>query len=303
MYSTAHAVPKHLQVNSAMENSMRSGAFRISIESLLAEDVPHGDLTTESLGISGLAGRMVFSARDPMVLAEAETAAAILELAGSTVTLHASAGDQLAPGALILTAEGHAGSLHRGWKAAQTLIEIWSGVATAAHAIIEAATAVSPDIVVACTRKTVPGTKQFAVQAIRAGGAVIHRLGLSETILVFPEHLAFMGGVPLTEAVQRLRRAAPEKKLVMEATSIEDALAGAKAGFDIIQAEKFAPEKVAELAGTLREKSLRPQIAAAGGITAANAAAYARAGADILVTSSPYFARPCDVQVRIMPET
>ncbi len=32
-----------------------------------------------------------------------------------------------------------------------------------------------------------------------------------------------------------------------------------------------------------------------------NVAAYAQAGADIVVTSSPYLARPRDVQVRIGP--
>ncbi|TYO61677.1 hypothetical protein FXV83_37000 [Bradyrhizobium hipponense] len=40
--------------------------------------------------------------------------------------------------------------------------------------------------------------------------------------------------------------------------------------------------------------------AAAGGINAGNAAAYAQAGADVLVTSSPYLAKPRDVQVRIL---
>lgn len=190
---------------------------------------------------------------------------------------------------------------------AQTLIEIWSGVATAARAIVEAASDVSPHVVVACTRKNVPGTKSFAVRAIRAGGAVVHRLGLSETVLVFPEHRIFLAEMPLASAVERLRSAAPEKKLIMEATSLEDALAAAAAGFDVIQAEKFGPERAAKLVTELGPRraigdgSRRPQIAAAGGINAENAAAYARAGADILVTSSPYLARPRDVQVRIIP--
>ena len=46
-------------------------------------------------------------------------------------------------------------------------------------------------------------------------------------------------------------------------------------------------------------KRVRPIIAAAGGVNAANAAAYAEAGADVLVTSSPYLAKPKDVQVEI----
>jgi molybdenum transport protein len=45
----------------------------------------------------------------------------------------------------------------------------------------------------------------------------------------------------------------------------------------------------------------RPKIAAAGGVNRANAAEYATAGADILVTSAPYAAPPRDVSVRFTP--
>ncbi|MFN5411999.1 MAG: hypothetical protein ACK5CS_34705, partial [Bradyrhizobium sp.] len=48
--------------------------------------------------------------------------------------------------------------------------------------------------------------------------------------------------------------------------------------------------------GAMAALQIRPIIAAAGGVNAQNAAAYAAAGADLLVTSAPYLARPCDVQ-------
>lgn len=279
---------------------MPSGATRSDLEKLLAEDVPYGDLTTEALGIREQEGKMTFSARGQMVVAEAESAASLLEMVGCRVSRVAQSGDVLAPGDIILIARGSANSLHRGWKVAQTLIEVWSGVATAARAIVDAATAVSPEIVVACTRKNVPGTKSFAVRAIRAGGATVHRLGLSETVLLFPEHRIFLDAEPLVETVRRLRRAAPEKKIIIEATTIEHAKAATEAGFDIIQTEKFSPEHLSEFTAWLKSapKVNRPFIVAAGGITASNAAAYARAGADVIATSAPYVAGPRDVQVR-----
>ena len=208
----------------------------------------------------------------------------------------------MSQGSPILTAQGPASALLRSWKVAQTLIETWSGVATAARAILDAARAVAPHIAVACTRKNIPGTKRFAVAAVKAGGAVMHRLGLSETVLVFPEHRAFLGGVPLAECVEQLRRAAPEKRLVIEVTSFEAAVEAAVAGFDVIQAEKFTPAEIASLVARMKAMASvwnRPVVAAAGGIHAENVAAYAQAGADIVVTSSPYLARPRDVQVRI----
>jgi molybdenum transport protein len=270
---------------------------RAQLEQLLAEDAPYGDLTTETLGIGAAPGVMRFSARGAMVLALAAETAALIELAGARVTLSARDGDVLEPGAPILSAEGPADALLRAWKVAQTLIEIWSGVASAAREIVDAARAVSPDISVACTRKTTPGTKAFAVAAVRAGGAVMHRIGLSETILVFPDHLAFLPDADLSDIVARLRQQAPEKKLVAEARNPDEALRMAKAGFDVIQAEKFS---AADLAATMTRLSTlpsRPLVAAAGGVKASNAADYARAGADILVTSAPYAATPRDVSV------
>src|SRR6266511_486476 len=222
-------------------------ASRAELEELLADDVPYGDLTTDALGIGAAAGMMQFTARDSMVLALAEDAAAIIELAGCRVELFAPSGTILERGSPILTARGPASALLRSWKVAQTLIEIWSGVATDARAIVAAATAVAPNIAVACTRKNVPGTKRFAAAAVKAGGAVMHRLGLAETVLVFPEHRAFLGKEPFVGLVERLRRAAPEKRLVVEVTTLEAAIVAAAVGFDVIQAEKFTPDQIALL--------------------------------------------------------
>jgi molybdenum transport protein len=281
---------------------MATVASRAELERLLEDDVPYGDLTTEALGIAAIKGVMHFVARAPMVLAVAEDAAEIIELSGCRVELFAASGSALEQGAPILEARGPAAALLKSWKVAQTLIEIWSGVASETRAIVDAARAVAPHIPIACTRKNVPGTKRFAVAAVKAGGAVMHRLGLSETVLVFPEHRAFLGERPLFEAVERLRQAAPEKKLVIEVKTADAALAAAVAGFDVIQAEKFSPPEIAALVkrmGSMAYTRARPIIAAAGGVNAGNAADYAAAGADVLVTSSPYLAKPKDAQVQI----
>ncbi len=271
------------------------------LERLLHEDAPYGDLTTDALGIGGLAGQLRFAARAAMTVAAIEEAAALLRLAGATANARIRSGDVVAAGSLLLEAEGGAGALLRAWKVAQTLVEIWSGVAGAARALVAAARAVRPDAVVACTRKNVPGTKALAVAAIKAGGAIPHRLGLSESVLVFPEHRGFRR-VDLQALAAELRGKCPEHKLVVEVTTAAEAVAAAHAGFDVVQAEKFPPEAIAELAGALASLRPRPLLAAAGGINPDNAAAYVRAGADVLVTSWPYTARPADVAVTISPK-
>jgi molybdenum transport protein len=74
-------------------------------------------------------------------------------------------------------------------------------------------------------------------------------------------------------------------------------VAVADAGADVVQLDKASAADVAALRRHCENRAPRPFVAAAGGINAANAADYARAGADVLVTSAPYTARPLDVKV------
>lgn len=262
------------------------------LEDLLGQDAPHGDLTTAALGIGGQAGRMSFAARAPMVLACTEEAARLIELAGGVVERVAASGTQAEAGAVFLTARGPAGSLHHAWKVGQTLVEHAAGIATRARAIVDAAAGVP----VACTRKNAPGTKDIAVRAVAAGGAVMHRLGLSETVLVFPEHRVFLSGDPAVWMAD-LKRRLPEKTVVVEVATVDDAVVFARAGAGVLQLEKFTPDQVRAVAGALAGLEEKPVIAAAGGVHEDNAAAYAAAGAGVLVTSAPFFAKPMDVKV------
>lgn len=272
------------------------------LEALLAEDIPYGDLTTRSLDIGGRPGRIAFSARRPMVACCTEEAARILARLGCDARVACASGRAAPEGTLLLEAEGPAEALLAGWKVAQTLVEWTSGVAGAVRAIIDAARAVDPAIVVACTRKAVPGTRALSTKAICVAGATMHRCGLSDTILLFPEHRVFADAADALGAqVRELRRRNPERSIVVEVKTLDDALAARDAGANVLQLEKFPPRMVAELTDRLaRDDGPQPVIAAAGGITAANAADYARAGAHVLVTSSPYTAAPADVQVTIM---
>lgn len=270
------------------------------LRALLEDDVPCGDLTTHTLGIGVQSAQIEFRARQTMTVCASEEAVRLFELAGATSRLMAASGTQLNTGDLILDAQGSAASLHRAWKTAQTLVEWASGISSATAAIVTAASGVA----VACTRKNVPGTKAMSAKAVRAGGGIMHRLGLSETLLVFAEHRLFLTEGP-DQTIQRLRRTQPEKKIVVEVASLEEASVWADAGADVLQLEKFTPETVAvcRLALEKRAQAGRPLLAAAGGIRADNAAAYVAAGADFLVTSSPYTAPPRDVQVNFRSDT
>jgi molybdenum transport protein len=271
------------------------------LAALLREDAPFGDLTSAMLVSPNSTGRMRFVARRAMCVAGSEEALRIIQMAGAQAELHAASGTHAAPGQLLIEAEGPAHALLLAWKVAQTLVEAASGIASATAAIVGLLREAGHTQPVACTRKNFPGTRAIAAKAVRAGGGVMHRLGLSETLLVFPEHRVFIAPERMAQAIADLLRAQPEKRIVVEVGNEQDALALARAGAHVLQLERFTPTDVASLRHKLLEAGLAVSLAPAGGVTRDNALDYARAGVDLLVTSAPYFAPPADVQVSIAP--
>jgi molybdenum transport protein len=167
--------------------------------------------------------------------------------------------------------------------------------------MVRAARQGNPHVQIATTRKVFPGTKLLVTKAILAGGGIPHRLGLSETLLVFPQHTVFLHGLEgFIAQLATLRHHSPEKKIAVEVENIEEALLVARAGVDVLQVDKMPLDSLREMVVAIRAIDPRVCIAAAGGITPANATAYAATGVDILVTSALYAAKPADIAARIM---
>lgn len=268
-----------------------------ALQELIHEDAPYGDLTTTGLGLGEMSGRVVMAARQPMTVCGTEEAARLFELYGATATLLAPSGKHVLGGAELISAHGRAATLLLVWKVAQTLMEYASGISSEVARMVTELRAAGHAQPVACTRKTFPGTRALSVKAVLSGGGIMHRMGLSETMLLFPEHRLFLD-VSTDDMVGRLRKYQPEKRLVVEVGSMQEALAMATSGADVLQLERFTPEAVRQCKVALHTSHLHPTLAVAGGVNASNAVAYAEAGADILVSSAPYHAPPRDVEVR-----
>jgi molybdenum transport protein len=69
----------------------------------------------------------------------------------------------------------------------------------------------------------------------------------------------------------------------------------------VLQLERFGPAQLAALKAALAADGMQAQLAPAGGVNLRNAVDYARAGADLLVSSAPYLAPPADIKVEIAP--
>jgi len=272
------------------------------IERFVEEDMPYGDLTTSLLAIGHLDGKITFTSRETTTLCCTEEAARALERCGASVTSCMQSGTTVDAGVVILSANGPASALHAGWKVALNMLEYASGIASRTRDIVNRVTEVKPGIRVVTTRKSFPGTKKIAIKAIMAGGALPHRLGLSESVLVFRQHTAFCGGLDhFLQTITDVKAKTPEHKIIVEAETAEEALKIAAAGVDVVQMDKLSPEELSLLVRKLHDEAPGVTLSAAGGINAQNAAAYAETGVDILVLSSVYFGKPSDIAVSINP--
>lgn len=271
------------------------------IDYFISEDVPYLDLTSEVLGVADQAGEMEYYTREKCVLAGTDVVRRIARNLGCEVVAVRFDGDRIAAGESFMTLRGPASALHQVWKVGLNTFDHLSAVATKTRQMVDAAHEANPRCEILTTRKSMPGAKDLLTAAVRAGGAWPHRLGLSETVLVFDHHIAFLGGFDaFVERLPEVKRRCVEKKLFVEAGE-EQARILARAGVDGIQFDKVPVERLASLVEELRAIDPHLTLIAAGGINPGNAAAYAATGVDGLATTAPFSAKPLDMSVRMRP--
>ena len=269
------------------------------LDYFINEDVPYLDLTSAILGIDGQPGEMEYFSREECIVCGCEEVARLAKLSGCEAEcLHAS-GDRIAPGETIVRVHGTASQIHQVWKVGLNVLDHLSAVATKTRGMVDAVHAVNPACEVLTTRKSMPGCKDLLIEAVMVGGAFPHRLGLSETVLVFDHHIDFLGGFDaFVQRIPEFRRHCIEKKLFVEA-SAEQALVLARAGVDGIQLDKVPASELEKLVAELRAIDSRITIIAAGGVNPNNAAEYAATGVDGIATTALYTAKPLDMSARI----
>ena len=183
-----------------------------TIEACLDEDLRGGtDVTTESI-FGEAAGRADIRARQNGCLAGVPVAAAVLHVladrTGTNVefTTHLDDGTRVSPGDAVATVSGPLRTLLVAERTMLNLASHLSGVATATSQWVDALA--STDTKVRDTRKTVPGLRDLDKYAVRCGGGLNHRMGLSDAALVKDNHIAAAGS--LTAAVEAVRSHRPD---------------------------------------------------------------------------------------------
>ncbi len=270
------------------------------LEQIIREDVPDIDLTTHLLGIGGKQGCIEYFTRDAALLCGTEETERIYRMLGAERVEIEPSGTQLSPGDVFMRVWGRAEVLHMGWKCCLNIFEYYSALATKTRTMVDAAHEGNPRCEVLTTRKRMSGTKPLGTKALLVGGSFPHRLGLSETVLIFAQHVAFYeGGIDgLVADIPDIKARCCEKKLFVEADA-NDAPRFAETGVDGIQLDKVPVDELAPLVRTLKDINGQVTVIAAGGVNLDNARAYAATGVDGIATTCLHFAKPLDMSARM----
>lgn len=269
-----------------------------TIDGWIKEDVPYIDLTTLTLGIGGVKGKISFTAREFTVLSGVEEVLRVFTKLGIALLRALPSGSVVNKGDIFIEAEGLASSLHMAWKVSMNIMEYSSGIATRTKNMVAKAKLINPYIAVLATRKSFPGTKELSMKAIIAGGAFPHRLGLSETILIFKQHMTFIGDInDLAQVIKGIKANSCEKKIIVEVETLDDARLLIESGVDGLQFDKIPASDLTIIVDQIRLLNPTITLLGAGGINGGNIEEYVRTGVDAIVTTSMYFGKPSDIGV------
>lgn len=267
---------------------------------LIKEDVPYLDLTSIALGINDQQGTIAYFTREDAVICGTEEVRQVFDQLHITSDQYVPSGQAVKAGAVLISGKGRAADLNMAWKVCQNLLDHCSGIATKTRKMVDVVKSYNPHISIFTTRKGFPGTKALAIKSILAGGAMPHRLGLSETVLIFKQHMNFIGGIDgLLKKLPEIKSECCEKRVIVEADSIEQALKFCQAGVDGIQFDKIPLQELQPACEMFKSEYPGVVLLAAGGINETNISDYAQIPIDGIVTTSLYHAKPIDVGVRI----
>ncbi len=135
------------------------------------------------------------------------------------------------------------------------------------------------------TRKTRPLLRVFEKYATRCGGAVNHRMGLDDSLMIKDTHLKTIKN--LKEYIVKARKKIPfTSKIEVEAETFEIAKIAFEAGADIVMCDNMSPLHVEEVVVYRNEKYPHILLEASGNISLKTIESYAKTGVDAISSGS-----------------
>jgi len=269
----------------------------------LAEDISHGDVTSEILIPADLQGKASLLIKAKGVLAGIEIAKRVFFKVDPALQFEVliEDGTKIKPGDIVAAVSGSVASILKAERVALNFLQRLSGTAsqTAQYGAETRGLAVS----ITDTRKTTPGLRLLEKYAVRMGGGKNHRLHLGDGILIKDNHIASLRalGMSLKDIVTKAKQNAPQGlKVEVEVNSYQEAMDAVEAGADIIMLDNMSLE---EMRRVVKSVPGQLKIEASGGITLANVRAVAETGVDLIsIGALTHSVKALDISLELEPQ-
>jgi nicotinate-nucleotide pyrophosphorylase (carboxylating) len=265
---------------------LREALRQLSVD--FDDDLGEGrlDVTSVAFIADDAKALAVMRSRKPGTLAGAVFLQAVLDAYGPcdvTLALQALDGQRVQPGQTVATFTGSLRDILSIERTALNLVCHLSGVATLTRSYVDAVAGTSARI---CeTRKTLPGLRALQKWACRCGGALPHRHGLFDAMLVKDNHLAHVPpqalAQTLAEASARARKLNPSLKFIeVEVDTLEQLAVVLKAPVDLVLLDNMPPDLLRQAVAIRNQAAPKVGLEASGGVTLQSVRQIAGTGVD-----------------------
>ncbi len=252
------------------------GALRRLLGEALEEDLGPGDITSEAVVPADARMTAVMRAREDLVLAGLPLAVGCFRMRDqdANIRVHARDGDRIAAGAVVLEVAGAARAILEAERTALNFVCHLSGVASLTRRFVDAVAGTRARIL--DTRKTLPLYRTLQKYATRCGGAMNHRMGLHDAIMIKDNHIAAAGGL---EAAVAAARRAGHRNIEVECDTLAQVREALALGVERLLLDNMTPD---ELRQAVAIASGRAQLEASGGVRLETVRAVAETGVDFI---------------------
>ncbi|MBD1905673.1 carboxylating nicotinate-nucleotide diphosphorylase [Funiculus sociatus GB2-A5] len=257
------------------------------IRGWLLEDIGRGDRTTQGL-LSGevRVGQAEWTAKESGIIAGLPIAARVFQHLSDTVSFVpiVGEGEQCHRGQVVARLHGQLEALLLGERVALNLGMRLSGIATLTRKYVDQIADLPTRLV--DTRKTTPGLRILEKYATQVGGAINHRMGLDDGVMIKDNHIAVAGGI--AEAIAQISSRIPYPLTIeVETETLEQVQEALQHGADIIMLDNMPLDMMQQAVQMIRQNNKRIKIEASGNVTLETIRAVAETGVDYISSSAP----------------
>jgi len=252
------------------------------IEAALQEDMPEGDITSESVIDPESVSQAQLISREKGVLAGIDIAESVFKRIDALVEFEKliKDGNEFDKNQRLAQIKGGSVSILKGERLALNFIQRLSGIATLTKSCTDLLKGTKTKIL--DTRKTTPCLRMLEKYAVRMGGGVNHRFNLSEMILIKDNHLHLVGSIK--ESIKRARKSAGDEiKIEVETTCLEEVKQALRYGADIIMLDNMTPQEIRKSVQAVKGKV---PLEVSGNINLDNLSEVAGLGVDFISLGS-----------------